>query len=164
MNLSEALLDSWDRQARIVATVAERIDDSNRLARPCDDGMLLFEQLAHIHHTRRFWLRQLSEARADALPKSMRNGWEDPVEDLASLREMLAQSASAIRETMSEALGRPLGKIGFYDNAVLFLQHMIWHEGWHVGQIMTSLRLAGQDPGEEWEEAHLWGEWRTEEW
>jgi len=30
-----------------------------------------------------------------------------------------------------------------YDNPILFLQHMIWHEGYHQGQIKLALKLAG---------------------
>jgi hypothetical protein len=40
---------------------------------------------------------------------------------------------------------------------------MIWHEGWHVGLIFLALRLAGEEPKQEWEEANVWGEWRIEE-
>ena len=30
-----------------------------------------------------------------------------------------------------------------YDHPLLFLQHMIWHEGYHHGQIKLALKLAG---------------------
>jgi hypothetical protein len=31
-----------------------------------------------------------------------------------------------------------------YDHPVLLLQHMIWHEGYHHGQIKLALKLAGR--------------------
>ena len=31
-----------------------------------------------------------------------------------------------------------------YDHPLLFLQHMIWHEGYHHGQIKLALKAAGQ--------------------
>ena len=65
---------------------------------------------------------------------------------------------------MEQSLTDGKEKVGFYDNPVLFLQHMIWHEGWHVGLIILGLRLSGEEPPEEWEENHIWGEWRTEVW
>ena len=30
-----------------------------------------------------------------------------------------------------------------YDRPVLFLQHMVWHEGYHHGQIKLALKIAG---------------------
>ena len=30
-----------------------------------------------------------------------------------------------------------------YDHPILFLQHMIWHEGYHHGQIKLALKVAG---------------------
>ena len=31
-----------------------------------------------------------------------------------------------------------------YDHPILFLQHMIWHEGYHHGQIKVTLKLGGR--------------------
>ncbi len=31
-----------------------------------------------------------------------------------------------------------------YDHPILLLQHMIWHEGYHHGQIKLALKLAGR--------------------
>ena len=57
------------------------------------------------------------------------------------------------------------GKFGPYDNALLFIQHMVWHEGYHVGQIYCALMQAGAAPDELWEEKHIWELWRgPEEW
>jgi uncharacterized damage-inducible protein DinB len=161
MPLAEALLDSWDRQARIVRAVADRVDETNKHQKPSADGWPLYEHLAHIHLVRRFWLSRIDPERAKAFPSSYRSAWTDPIDDLDQIRQLLDQSAVAIREALEPRLvaGDP---VGGYDHPVLFLQHMVWHEGWHVGLIMLGLREAGQEPPEEWEETHLWGEWRTE--
>ena len=34
-----------------------------------------------------------------------------------------------------------------YDHPILFLQHMLCHEGYHHGQIKRALKLAGRDEG-----------------
>ncbi len=163
MDLADALLDSWDRQCRIVAAVASRVDESNRGAKPSPDGWPLDHQLAHIHKVRHYWLSQIAPARGAALGDSFTDGWTTPISDLDSIRGLLAESAVAVREGVREALADGTGAVGGYDHPVLFLQHMVWHEGWHVGLLFLGLRLAGQEPSEEWEEAHVWGEWRTEE-
>ncbi|AIE86010.1 DinB family protein [Fimbriimonas ginsengisoli] len=162
MGLTEALLDSWDRQCHIVDAVAGLVTEETRKALPSPDGWPLDHQLAHIHLVRRYWLSQVSPERGKALGETYTDGWETPIEDLDRIKELLRDSAVAVREAMQELLTNGTGAIGGYDHPVLFLQHMIWHEGWHVGLIFLGLRLAGHEPTEEWEEPNVWGQWRTE--
>ena len=163
MNVTEALLDSWDRQCRIVNAVAARIDESNRHLKPSEDGWPLDRQLAHIHNVRHFFLSNIAPTAAASVGESFVDGWQTPIQDLARIKELLLESGVAVREVVRETLQNDVGQMGWYDNPVLFLQHMVWHEGWHVGLIFLALRQAGQEPPEEWEETHVWGEWRTEE-
>lgn len=162
MTLSEALIDSWVRQARIVKNVAGLVDESNRKAKPSEDGWPLDHQLAHIHLVRQYWLSRIDPERADQMEEAFTDKWTTPIDDLDKIKRLLDESASAIHESMSEQLQGEMKAIGGYDNQVLFLEHMIWHEGWHVGLLFLGLRLNGQEPQEEWEEPNVWGLWRTE--
>src|SRR5262249_33442374 len=90
-----------------------------------------------------------------------------PLADLEAIKRCLVASGGAVRNAVEEGIkkGGPLkGEHATYDNAVLLLQHMVWHDGWHIGLIFLSLRLNGQEPSEEWEEPNVWGQWRTEVW
>ncbi|HLO98221.1 MAG TPA: DinB family protein [Fimbriimonas sp.] len=165
MDVTEALLDSWDRQCRIVSKVASLVNESNRHLKPCEDGWPLDRQLAHIHSVRHFFLKNIDPDRGNAIESSFTDGWQTPISDLDKIKALLDQSGPAARDAVADALQKNgVQKIGWYDNPVLYLQHMVWHEGWHVGQIFTALRLGGQEVQEEWEEPNVWGEWRTEEW
>ncbi len=168
MDVKEALLDSWDRQCRIVDAVALLVDQSNRRAKPSEDGWPLDKQLAHMHNTRRYWLSQVAPSHAADLGKSYADEIGTPIEDLDAMRSYLKASGLAVRNAVEEAIekgGGPMeGPHATYDNPVLLLQHMIWHEGWHVGLIFLALRLIDQEPSEEWDEPNVWGQWRTERW
>ncbi len=164
MDLIPALLDSWDRQCRIVTAVASRVNETNRKMKPSEDGWPLDYQLAHMHQVRHYWLSQLSPNHVSGMANGFTGGWgSPPIEDLDEIRALLDQSAKAIRDGVQHALESDALPAGGYDHPILFLQHMIWHEGWHVGLIFLGLRLGGQEPPEEWEEANVWGEWRTED-
>ena len=163
MDVTTALLDSWDRQARIVKALADRIDDSNRHFKPSLDGWTIEYHLAHIHHVRRYWLSELDEPAALALEMALKDGWKELIVDLDAIKGMLDISAAAVRKGVLVALEAGMENVGAYDNPVLYLQHMIWHEGWHVGLIVLALRMGGQEPPEAWDEANVWGQWRTEE-
>ncbi len=166
MDATEALLESWDRQCRIVEAVASLVNDSNRHVKPSEDGWTLDYHLAHIHNTRRFWLSHVAPERGAALERATED--DMPLPDLIAIKAHLEQSGKAVREGVRELLEKGVEKVSSenvtYDHPALFLQHMVWHEGWHVGLIFLGLRLAGQEPPEEWEDEKVWGEWRTEEW
>jgi uncharacterized damage-inducible protein DinB len=164
VSLTEAILDSWDRQCRIVAAVASRIDASNRHLKPSEDGWPLDYHLAHMHHVRKEWLTKVNPERGSRLGNAFTAEWENPIEDLDAIRERLQESGRAVRDAVRDALAAGTGAVGGYDHPILFLQHMVWHDGWHVGLLFLGLRLAGQEPPPEWEEENVWGEWRTEEW
>lgn len=159
------LLESWDRQATIIRNLSSLITEETRNFLPSPDGMPLFKQLAHIHQVRKGWLEAAAPEIAEELedvyyPKD--GNWY-PIEDLDKLKEQLSLSDVAVRKAFEDAVQRGAGEMGPYTHPVHFLQHMVWHEGWHAGLIMLGLRLNGQEPQETWEEANIWGLWRTED-
>lgn len=163
MDVTEALLDSWDRQCRIVSAAASLINESNRHVKPSEDGMSLDLQLAHMHGTRRYFLRNVDPERGAAIGSAYASEGV-ALADLDEIKSLLDQSGATVREVVRVALAKGVDQLGWYDNPVLFIQHMVWHEGWHIGLIFLALRLNGQEPAEEWEEETIWGEWRTEVW
>ena len=160
MDLAEHLLDSWDRQSRIVLAVASRVTDANRRVTP-PEGWPLDRNLAHVHNVRQGWLETVAPKRAESLATMMLDDDGQIAASLEEIHQNLEASAAAIRAFLGETLNES-GPVGGYDHPVFFLQHMVWHEGWHVGLLMLGLRLAGEEPPEEWEDAHVWGEWRVE--
>lgn len=168
MEVTQALLDSWDRQCQIVEAVASLVNEGNRHLKPSEDGRALDAQLAHMHNTRKFWLKMVAPQYAEPLGRSYADDQGTPIADLELLKSCLRGSGTAIKEAVREGLangGGPLaGPHATYDNPVLLLQHMLWHDGWHIGLIFLALRTNGQEPPEEWEEPNVWGKWRTEKW
>lgn len=129
--------------------------------------MSLDRQLAHMHGVRRYFLSQVAPAHGASLVSAYADKEGTPLAELDAIKACLKASEKAVREAVKEGLerGGPMaGANVVYDNAVLFLQHMVWHDGWHVGLIFLALRLNGQEPPEEWEEPNVWGRWRTETW
>jgi uncharacterized damage-inducible protein DinB len=161
MNVTEALLESWNRQSRMVAAVASLVNQENRHVKPSPDGEGLDHHLAHIHKVRQYFLSQVAPVKGDALPTVFQNHWENPIYDLDAIKSALNLSAATVREVVEESLSSGSDLAG-YDHPVIFLQHLVWHEGWHVGLLILGLRLNGQEPTEEWEEANIWGVWREE--
>lgn len=162
----EVFLESWDRQARIIDNLFELVNERNKGAKPSEDGMPIYEQFAHIHNTRRFWLSKTAPEYLEHHGRSYTQIAEDDwqaIEDLSQLRELLQASAKSVRDATEKAVKSGAKPFGGYDDPVFFLQHMLWHEGYHFALITLALRLAGEEPADEWEERNVWGLWRVEE-
>jgi len=138
--LVDALLDSWDRNNRILVNLLGALPDGALALKPMENSPSIGELFAHMHYVRLvFVLEDVPEIAAEPPAKE----WtENP--DPARLTALLNESASAVRNAVERRLesGRPLEL--HYDHPILFLQHMIWHEGYHHGQIKLALKLAGQ--------------------
>lgn len=84
--------------------VAGRVDETNKSAKPSEDGWPLYEHLAHIHLVRKCWLGELDKAAAAALRSTYRKGWEDPIDKFGELRMALEESSAAVRKAVEHAL------------------------------------------------------------
>jgi uncharacterized damage-inducible protein DinB len=60
------------------------------------------------------------------------------------IAHMLNDSAKAVRDAVEGRLQAGRDMDLHYDHPILLLQHMIWHEGYHHGQIKLALKAAGQ--------------------
>jgi uncharacterized damage-inducible protein DinB len=159
------LLESWDRNADIVNRLAAIIDDSVKELKPSDDGWTIAFHLAHMHEVRYSWLNEVSKEHAKVLGDVYyeKDGKWHVIEDLAEIKRQLALSGKVVGDAVRELIASGAGKVGPYDHPIFYLQHMLWHDGWHYGLISLALRLAGKAPTDEWEELNVWGIWRDPE-
>jgi len=79
--------------------------------------------------------------------------------DRDRVAEMLNFSARAVRQAVKSRVeaGREMNL--HYDHPILLLQHMIWHEGYHHGQIKLALKLAGRPVTDEQAGPVSWDVW-----
>src|SRR5215469_7051594 len=97
------------------------------------------ELFTHIHYVRLVFVAENAPEFFGKLPEKECTAEHDP----GLIAQMLANSSAAVREAVRGRLetGRPMEL--HYDHPILMLQHMIWHEGYHHGQIKLTLKLAG---------------------
>lgn len=152
---------AWEKNARIVDRLAAAVTSGDLGLSLGEGEMDAAGHLCHIHGTRRWWISQIDP---DMLAGSERlyvqNGedWE-PVRDLEVIRARLPESAAQVAR-LYQSLMESGAKPGPYEHPSFFVQHLLWHEGWHVGALLAILRLNGRELPEEWEEPAIWQEWR----
>jgi uncharacterized damage-inducible protein DinB len=75
------------------------------------------------------------------------------------MAQLLQNSAKAVRDAVKSRVeaGRDMNL--HYDHPILLFQHMIWHEGYHQGQMKLALKLAGHPMTNEEAGPITWGVW-----
>jgi uncharacterized damage-inducible protein DinB len=100
----------------------------------------------------------LSEDAPEFAGEPLDKGWRE-TRDPDRIAHMLNDSARRVRAALQDRLETGKEMLVRYDHPILFLQHMVWHEGYHHGQIKLALKAMGRPLDDEeigrvtW---HLW--------
>jgi uncharacterized damage-inducible protein DinB len=98
------------------------------------------EIFQHIHYVRLVFVEEDVPELAVPVP---RDEWV--VErDVGRMARMLDDSARVVRDAVKNRIETGKAMNLHYDHPILFLQHMLWHEGYHHGQIKLALKVAGR--------------------
>ncbi len=153
--LLEALLDSWDRNNTILLNLLRAMPDDGLNARAMEGSPSIAEMFAHIHFVRLVFISEDAPAFARDLPEGE---WRDE-RDRGRIAKMLNDSAKVVRDAVKSRLeaGRDMNL--HYDHPILLLQHMVWHEGYHHGQINLALKVAGHPMTDEEAGPVTWDVW-----
>ena len=141
-SLIEALLDSWDRNNTILTNLVRIIHEGGLNACAIKGSPTVGEMLAHIHYVRLVFVEEDAPEFART-PVEHEREWVTE-RDPDRMTQMLNQSAKAVREAVKSKVQAEQEMKQHYDHPILLLQHMIWHEGYHHGQIKLALKLAGR--------------------
>ena len=138
--LLEALLDSWDRNNLITVNLLRALPEGVMDLTAAAGSPTIAQLFTHMHYCRLVFVEE--DAPEFARPLQGR-GWAAE-RDRATLEAWLNDSAQAVGDAVKGRLesGRAMDR--HYDHPILMFQHLIWHEGYHQGQIKLALKIAGQ--------------------
>jgi uncharacterized damage-inducible protein DinB len=139
-NLLEALLNSWDRNNTILVNLLRAIPEGGLDVRAMESSPSVAQLFTHIHYVRLVFVSEDATEFAKPLPEQ-----EWAVEsDRGRMAQMLNDSAKVVRDAVKDRVETGQEMKLHFDHPILMLQHMIWHEGYHHGQIKLALKLAGR--------------------
>jgi uncharacterized damage-inducible protein DinB len=153
--LLEDLLDSWDRNNSILLGLLRVLPEGGLAARTTENGATVAQLFTHMHYVRLVFVEEDAPEFATKLPETE---WA-PETDPGRIAQMLAESARVVRNAVKNRVETGRAMNLHYDHPILFLQHMIWHEGYHHGQIKLALKLAGHPIDDEIAGPVTWGVW-----
>src|SRR6266446_2679565 len=153
--LLEALLDSWDRNNTILLNLLRALPEGGLEARAMEGSPSIAELFTHIHYVRLVFVSEDAPEFARNLPEEE---WMDE-RDPDRLAQMLNDSAKAVRDAVKSRVEAGQDMNLHYDHPILLLQHMIWHEGYHHGQIKLALKATGRPLTDQEAGRVTWGVW-----
>jgi uncharacterized damage-inducible protein DinB len=140
VGLLEAVLDSWDRNNAILVNLLRAVPEGGLAVRAMEGGPSVAEMFTHMHYARLVLVSEDAPEFATQVPEVERAGERDA----ERIAQLLNESAKAVREAVQSRVevGRAMDR--HYDHPILMLHHLIWHEGYHHGQIKLALKMAGR--------------------
>jgi uncharacterized damage-inducible protein DinB len=138
-DLLEALLDSWDRNNTILVNLLRAIPQAAFDVRAMQGSPSIAELFGHIHYVRLVFISEDVPDQAVEVPAQEWVVEPDP----ERMAQLLNDSAKAVRNAVKSRVEAGRNMDVHYDHPILLLQHMIWHEGYHHGQIKLALKLSG---------------------
>jgi uncharacterized damage-inducible protein DinB len=137
--LLAGLCDSWQRNNDILINLLRALPEAGLEAAATPTSPTVVKMFAHMIYVRFIFVSEVSPDYADPHPPRAWLKETDPERIAAGLKS----SAHAVWSVVDSHLrsGKPLEM--HYDHPLLLMQHMIWHEGYHHGQIKLALKIAG---------------------
>jgi uncharacterized damage-inducible protein DinB len=151
----DALLDSWTRNNTILLNLLRVLPAKGLEARVSADSPTVAEMFTHIHYVRMVFISEDAPEIAVDIPQQEWTNEHDP----GRIAQMLNESAKAVLNAVKGRLELGRDMALHYDHPILFLQHMIWHEGYHHGQIKLALKLTGHPIPDNQAGPLTWGIW-----
>ena len=153
--LLDAILDSWDRNNTILVNLLRLVPAELMDVRGTATSHTIGELFTHIHYCR---LVFVFEDAPEIVPVEPKGEWAaEPDRD--RLAQKLHESCAAVREAVRTRLASARAMDRHYDHPILMLQHFIWHEGYHHGQIKLLLKQNGQAIDDEVAGDVTWDVW-----
>jgi len=153
-SLLEALLDSWDHNNIILRNLLRALPEGGLEVRAMAGSPSIAELLTHIHYVRLVFVSEDAPEYARDLPEE----WVAE-RDPDRIARLLDDSAQVVRDAVRGRVEAGRDMDLHYDHPILLLQHMIWHEGYHHGQIKLALKLAGHPIADAEAGPITWGVW-----
>ena len=137
--LLDALLDAWDRGNAVLLNLLRAIPPGRLEARAMEGSPTIAEMFTHMHHERMVSVFENAPEHAGPVPDREWN----PEPDTERIADMLIESSRCVRSAVEGRIAAGRGLDREFEHPVQLIQFLIFHEGYHHGQIKLALKAAG---------------------
>ena len=139
-SLLDAVLDSWDRNNTITVNLLRAVPEDAMDVRPMEGSPSIAQLFTHLHYVRLIFV---AEDAPEFAATVTHGGWQAE-RDRTRLAQMLNDSATVVRHAVAGRLASAQPMDRHFDHPILMLQHLLWHDAYHHGQIKLTLKMAGR--------------------
>ena len=167
MNTLDAILETWQRNTRVILNILRALPEGGIDARDQGGTWAIAHHLADMQGGNVYWLEKSAPRFAEGLeqlytenagvisgPKTEPE--RDPQKIIAAFERANEAVERAVRHHVET--GEPFGDV--YAHPVFFLQHMLWHQAYHTGQIVWALKQSGMRFSDDQTFEMIWKELR----
>jgi uncharacterized damage-inducible protein DinB len=155
-SLLRATLDGWWRSNRALSNLLQALPPHAVHARALPSSPTIGQICSHIHHERLVSVLENVPEAARAVPAVE---WAD-ADDLGAIVMQLADSAACVAEAVERRSRAARGLDKDFSAPVQLLLFLIFHDGYHHGQIKLALKAAGLSLPEDVVGREVWDVWR----
>lgn len=156
-HLLEIVLNSWDRNCAILLNLLRAVPSGGLEAKTTESSRSVSEMFMHMHHER---MVSIAEEVPELNPRVPEQEWFfEP--DANRISGLLAESGEMVREAVRQRAEAGLPFDRSYAHPIHFISFLIFHEGYHHGQIKTALKVAGRPIPDEVAGPLTWDVWRS---
>jgi len=155
--LLAALLKGWDRSNVVLLNLLHAIPEGGLDARALAGSPSIAEMFTHLHHERMVSVAENAPEHAGAVPA---REW-DPEPDVPRIAQLLVDSGRRVRDAVLARVETHRALDRDYAHPIHLLQFLIFHEGYHHGQIKLALKAAGRSISDADAGPVTWDVWRA---
>lgn len=133
--LLDAVLDSWDRSNVALVNLLRALPAGGLDARAMEGSPTIAEMFTHMHHERMVSVFENAPECAGAVPAQE---WVHE-RDQQCIEEMLIDSGRRVRDAVQRRVEASRALDRDFAHPIHLLQFLIFHEGYHHGQIKLAL-------------------------
>lgn len=153
----DALLDAWDRNNTVLLNLLRAIPEGGLDARAMAGSPAVSQMFTHMHHERMVSVLENAPEYAGQVPAQEWN----PERDAGRIAQMLHESATRVRDAVKARIEADRALDRDFEHPIHLLQFLIFHEGYHHGQIKLALKAAGVPLADAVAGPLTWNVWRA---
>ena len=165
MNTQDAICETWQRNTRVILNILHALPEGGVDAKDTNGMWTVAHHLADMQSAGVEWLKQSSPQFVEGLEVLYTEDSSDPngfipERDMPTIIAGFERSSQALERAVRHHLetGEPFGDV--YEHPIFFLQHMLWHQAYHTGQIMWALKQSGMRFSDDQAFEMIWKELR----
>lgn len=152
-----AVLEAWERSNTALINLLRALPAGALEARATPSSPTIGQLCAHLHHERLVSVLENAPEHGGALPAEEWAAMGD-VEQIAAL---LAESGARVRAAVRGRIERGQTLDRDFAHPVQLVQFLIFHDGYHHGQMKLALKAAGAMVPDDVVGTQVWDVWRA---